>query len=247
MKGIIITMVREFIIGCIILSALFSGCARLPDYALPRGGVRMDDSVMRHEAITYRQLTRADFKASALPQDSSMHAASINAHTCTRVRPTRDSSFSVSHARYDDSMVYIGSIDTIGFEAVMIPGCSWWNPALPTENHAYVLQHEQIHFALVELTARRLTVDARQKVRGFMSIHPTMEAAQAEVTATVNGWIRTATEESLATHTAFDEDTSLFHSPRWQQWWLEKVEHQLADLKPAAPNGITGKNTVNNK
>jgi len=236
-----------FISGCIILLAFLSGCARLPDYALPRGGVILDDPAMIDEAFTYRQLTRADFRASTLSTDRVMHESSINAHTCARIRPTHDSRFTVSRTRYNGSIVYIGSINKIGFEAIMIPGCSWWNPALPARKHAYVLQHEQIHFALDELTARQLTVNARQATRTFMAIHPTFEAAKAEVAATVNEWIRSAMEESMATHTAFDKDTSLFHSPRWQQWWREKIEGQLAGLQPAEPAGTTGEKTGNNR
>lgn len=247
MGEIIITIQRSFITLCVVLLAVLSGCARLPDYALPRGGVLVADPAMLDEAFTYRQLTRADFKAAALSPDRAMHEASINAHTCTRIRPTPDSKLTVSRNRYNGAVVYIGSIATIGFEAIMIPGCSWWNPAMPARSHAYVLQHEQIHFALVELTARRLTVDAREKARTFMAIHPTVEEARAEVAATVNAWIRSATEASLATHTAFDEDTSLFHSPKWQQWWQEKVDSQLASIQPAAPAGAMGEKTGYNR
>ncbi len=233
----IITIRRSFILLGFIALAFLTGCARLPDYALPRSGVMVDDPAMLAEAFTYRQLTRADFRAPALPPDRTMHESAINAHTCTRIRPTQDSKFSVSRSRYNDSVVYMGSIQKIGFEAILIPGCSWWNPSLPAGNHAYVLQHEQIHFALVELTARRLTVDARHKARTFMAIHPTAEAAKAEIAATVNEWIRSATQDSLGRHTAFDEDTSLFHSPRWQQWWQDTVDGELAGIPPAAPSG----------
>jgi hypothetical protein len=244
---IIPIIAKIFISGCVILLPVLSGCARLPEYAMPRSDVILDDPAMIDEGFTYRQLTRADFKASTLSTDRAMHESSINAHTCTRIRPTHDSKFTFNRTRFNDSIVYIGSIDKIGFEAIMIPGCSWWNPALPARNHAYVLQHEQIHFALVELTARQLTVNARLAARTFMAIQSTFEAAKAEVAATINGWIRSAMEESMATHTAFDKDTSLFHSPRWQQWWQEKVERQLADFRPAEQAETTGEKTGNNR
>lgn len=230
MKNMIITIQRRFITGCLILLALLIGCARLPDYAMPRAGLQLDDPAMIEDAFAYRQLTRADFKATTLPPDQAIHAASINAHTCARIRPARNSRFTVSRARFGESLIYIGSIEKITFEAVMIPGCSWWNPAMPDKNRPYVLQHEQIHFALVELTARRLTANVREAARTFMAIHPTPEAAQTEISATVRQWIRSAMDESLAEHTAFDEDTSLFPSPQRQNWWMEKVDGELALL-----------------
>jgi len=221
------------IIGLIFLLAVFGSCAGLPDYALPRSGAMMADSTILDEAFTYRQLTRSDFRAPALPPDQGAHASAINAHTCARIRPTKDSRFSVVRTRYNDSALYIGGIEKIRFEGIMIPGCSWWNPALPAGRHAYVLQHEQVHFALVELAARRLTVDIREEARSFMSVQSTEKAARTEIAATVNRWIRSAMEASLEMHTAFDNDTSLFHSPRWQQWWQDKIEKQLAaDAEP---------------
>ncbi|MGD9369266.1 MAG: hypothetical protein PVH87_26395, partial [Desulfobacteraceae bacterium] len=219
----------------LILLALLSGCARLPDYALPRSGAIIDDPAILSEAVTYRQLTRSDFKASTLPQERVMHSDSIHAHTCARIRPTKDSKFTINRVRFGGSWAFFGSIQTIGFEAVMFPACSWWNPAMPAHMHRYVLQHEQIHFAIAELTARRLTADARLKTKAFIAIQPTSKAVREEITATVNKWIQSAMTESLALHTDFDEDTSMYPSPRWQQWWQEKIEKQLSELQPQAP------------
>lgn len=243
MQKIIITIQRSFIILGLTLAAVLTSCGGLPDYARPRGGVQLDDPAMLSDAFTYRRLTRSDFRAEALPADRLMHQSSINAHTCTHIRPTPDSRIRLHRTRYQDAVVFIGTIESIGFEAVMIPGCSWWNPALPPARHAYVLQHEQIHFALVELTARRLTVDIRDAAGALMAIHPTAEAARAEVAATISGWIRDASDQSLAEHTAFDQDTSLFYSPQWQRWWQEKVDRQLADSQPAAVTAISGNKT----
>lgn len=164
-----------------------------------------------------------------------MHADAIHAHTCARIRPTQDSKFTITRARFGGSWAFFGSIKAIAFEAVMFPGCSWWNPAMPAQMHRYVLQHEQIHFAIVELTARRLTADARLKAQSFMAIQPTSKAVREEMTAAVNKWIQSAMAESLAIHTDFDEDTSMYPSPQWQQLWQEKIEKQLAELRPQAP------------
>ena len=230
-----VTLLTGFYAVAIALLAILSGCARLPDYALPQSGAVLDDAQMIKAAFTYRQLTIADFKAPTLPAERAMHRSSINAHTCAHIRPTKSSLFSIRRTRYDDAVVYIGRIDAIGFEAVMVPGCSWWNPDLPAARHAYVLQHEQIHFALVELTARRLTRDCSGQVRTFMAIQPTAAAARKEIQTTIKQWVRSAMEQSLDHHTACDEDTSLFYSPRWQQWWFEKVERELVEFDDGVP------------
>ncbi len=219
---------RRCIIGALILAGLTAGCARLPDYATPHSAAGRVDPSMLADAVTYRGLKRSDFRARELPPAQAGHADAINAFTCARIRPAADSRMTVRRIRMGDTWVHVGSIEAIRFEAVMIPGCSWWNPALPERHSAYVLQHEQIHFGLLELAARRLSVDVRKRAAAFLAIQPTAAAARAEVAETVNRWVRDAMEQALAEHTAFDEETSLFHSPRRQRWWMERVDAQLA-------------------
>lgn len=231
-------LIQRVLFGCgLILSVMLTGCTTLPDYAKPRIGITVTDPDILADAVTYRKLRRTDFEATELPDGSIGHDGFINAGTCTRIRPTKDSKFQLNRTRLTRSQFYVGSIEKIEFEAVMFPGCSWWNPAIPPSKHAYVLQHEQIHFALVELTARRLTADVREKSRSFISMHPTIDAVQAEIAARINEWIREASMKSMATHTDFDKDTSLYFNPRWQQLWWEKVERQLAELPPAVASG----------
>jgi hypothetical protein len=189
---------------------------------------------MLEDAFTYRKLTREDFRATVLPPDRIMHESSINAYTCAQIRPTQDSKYTVNRTQYNGTVFYIGSIQNIGFEAIMIPACSWWNPELPAFARRYVLQHEQIHFAIAELAARQLTAQTRQSALTFMAIQPTYGGAIEEVNDKVKSWIREASEGSLAMHTAFDEDTSLFHSPKWQRWWKKEIDAKLAELDPAA-------------
>ena len=52
---------------------------------------------------------------------------------------------------------YVGTISQLKFKTVFVPECSWWNPNLAKNGENYVLQHDQIHFALTELAARKLT------------------------------------------------------------------------------------------
>ena len=43
--------------------------------------------------------------------------------------------------------------------------------------------------------------------------------------------IKTATDEFLKEHTAFDEDTSMIFNPKWQRWWLDKVNTAMREYQ----------------
>ena len=90
-----------------------------------------------------------------------------------------------------------------------------------------MLQHEQIHFALTELAARQLTSDAHKWASDVLVIEPTTKEVLAELARLINDRINAAMKASLKRQAQFDEDTSLFYSPRWQQWWLSTVEDEL--------------------
>ena len=208
------------------------GCAQLPEYARPH--IREIDN--KQEALdhgfTYRPLTVDDFRALSLPTIYKLHTKNINAHSCIQIRPTRDSKIIITWNYFDKQIFYFGTIEYVVFEAVMIPNCSWWNPHVPKERFAYVLQHEQIHFALMELAARKLTREAKAVTKEFVAIQTTYKDAQSEVSATIEDMIRSASKDSLEEHTAFDQDTSLYFDPEKQRRWLELVEGQLLKTAP---------------
>jgi len=92
---------------------------------------------------------------------------------------------------------------------------------------AYVLQHEQIHFALTELAARRLTRDTVSPAAELLVVQPNPQEVQSELTRQVRDWITAAMTANLKRHAEFDEHTSLFYNPRRQQWWAREVEGEL--------------------
>ena len=114
----------------------------------------------------------------------------------------------------------------------MIPSCSWWNPRISEKKKEYALQHEQIHFALTEIAARRLTQKTQEVAEVLLVIQPTQKGAKDELRSNIRAMVRTAMEKSLEEHTAFDEDTSLFFDPKKQRWWLKRVEEQLRKTIP---------------
>jgi hypothetical protein len=103
----------------------------------------------------------------------------------------------------------------------------WWNSKIKTAVTAYVLQHEQIHFALTELAARKLTNDARKWASNLSVIKQTPEQVYSEIAQQIKGMINSAMEAKQKRHLKFDEDTFLFYNPSWQAWRLETVEKEL--------------------
>jgi hypothetical protein len=201
-------------------------CARLPEYAKPR--TIQSDGIPKSapNAFTYRQLTTEDFRATSLPENLSAHAKAINAQSAISIRITADSDYSISRWSRVDEM-YVGTVNHLAFEAVMMPDSSWWNPKINAAMARYVLQHEQIHFALTEIAARKLTGDARKWASNFSVIRQTPQEVRSEILEQIDALIDSAIKANQKRHLKFDKDTSLFYAPSWQAWWLEVVEKEL--------------------
>ena len=100
-----------------------------------------------------------------------------------------------------------------------------------------MLQHEQIHFALTELAARKLTSDARKWASNLLVIKQTPQQVYSEIVQQIKGMINSAMEANQKRHLEFDKDTSLFYTPSWQAWWLEKVEKELKQTESGIHGG----------
>ena len=203
------------------------GCAQLPEYARPHIVELNDGQAFQKQGFSYRELAVDDFQAPSLPKTLASHTQNIAAYSCCRIRLTKDARYKITRGSFKGQVHYFGGIKYIAFEAVMIPDCSWLNPDIEEENIDYVLQHEQIHFALMELAARELNRKAHKVAQDYLAIQPTYRAAREEIEAKIKQMVRSANEAVLKDHTAFDEDTSLYYDPESQQQWLERVEEQL--------------------
>jgi hypothetical protein len=207
--------------------ALVPACARLPEYARPR--MVQADKLQKTLAtgFAYRPLTPDDFRAASLSEQQAEHAERINAHVATLIRLTADSSFRITSGDLYGERYFFGRIRRLAFEAVMLPDRSWWNPKIPANMRGYVLQHEQIHFALAELAARRLTSDTQKWASDVLVIKPTPQEVRAELVRQIKDRINGAMEANVKRQAEFDEDTSMFFNPKWQQWWFRTVEKEL--------------------
>ncbi|BHH82602.1 DUF922 domain-containing protein [Desulforhopalus sp. 52FAK] len=204
----------------------FTGCARLPDYAQPHMSSQPFDPALSY--FSYRPLKTEDFQATQPAPSIGDHKHMINAHTSLSLRPVHDIRYIISPPEINFGL-YKAYLQELGFRAVMVPERSWWNPQLTPSKTAYVLQHEQIHFALMEIAARRLNrklASMPEKVisapHGATVVRRLQETIDSEVTA--------IQAEILEEHTAFDKDTSLFHDPLRQQQWYDNSQDELYDL-----------------
>jgi hypothetical protein len=217
-----------FWLTVLFLVALSAGCFRLPDYARPQFYVPENGAAISRDSFTYRTLTIEDFRARDLPSAYSRHHHRINAHSCISIRPAKGMQAQISTGAYDGHLFFMGRLLQVRFEAVFVPGCSWWRPDIPEEQQAYVLQHEQIHFALAELAARRLTREARKELADYLAVGDSQEAVKEELSDKIQAMARDAMEASFEEHMDFDEETSLTYDPDAQRRWMEEVARRLA-------------------
>lgn len=205
-------------------------CSKLPDAAAPklRGAVTYD-MLASLDVIPYRPLTRQDFKGTRPPPEFASLASQLGAATCshlltapsTRVRITerRDA----TGARAFEAKPY-----NVRFRAVMDRTCSWWNDRLAAFHPGYVLEHEQIHFAITELEARRLNASVTDFMRDASFTAETPQAAIALAHEAIQRKILEGSEVILARSRAFDEDTSMGYRPEAQRRWRVAINRELA-------------------
>jgi len=218
-------MLRGFALGALLLAACASP---LPEYARPSGKVGSLDGLKTGNLIRYRTLTRADFLGSEPPPQVGAHRASLGAATCGLVGPSESSQIAVMPS--GDG--FTGFMPELRFEAWMDRDCSWWNPDFDRTSPEYVLEHEQIHFAIFELHARRLNAEAADIVRELRAHGATPQAAAAAVQARFQVRIRKALDGVLAQSQAFDEDTSMSANAARQAEWARRIEAELAASAP---------------
>ncbi len=169
------------------------------------------------EVVGYRLLTKEDFRAgrSSKVWGNIAHGAEI----CTLILPVE------------------GSDEVPRFRAVMNPECSFWNdkvgplgtlgglsgvsvvPGIPTQQPDwYVLQHEQIHFAIMEVAARTLTKE--------LSEAPAASRSQTAVTRAYQLAMAGADDR----HARFDAATSGTFDPPRLGVWVRALEKEMRRL-----------------
>lgn len=226
-------------LAILLLSLLFvSACARLPEYAKPQFRPVAEGSIAPQNAFSYRQLTPEDFKAPSLPEEVQQYNHSIQARSCISIRPERTTAIRITRGNIANTRIYTARYTNISFKALFNPDCSWWNPRVYHKQLDYILEHEQIHFALTELTARRLNRFSRQYLLDYTAVGNTAKEVREELVDEAKKLLRQGMQQDLQMHTRFDEETSLFFDPEKQREWLDKVNRQLEEEDRIAAESI---------
>ncbi|WP_136806811.1 hypothetical protein [Desulfosediminicola flagellatus] len=221
-------MIQQFLtVFFLAILLLFSACSTLPEYAKPTFHATEDNAPVLKNGFGYRKLTIADFKADSLPTTYEQYHHNIQARSCISIRPAKETRIRITNNVLGGQEVYMGSYSKISFEAVFNPECSWWNPHVPGRKKSYVLQHEQIHFALTELSARRMNRQYREGLEQYLAIGKSFKEVQNELLEIVRSVSREVLEADIVKHTAFDEETSLYYDREVQQKWFDTVRRRL--------------------
>jgi hypothetical protein len=228
----------------VLLFLAMLGCSTLPEYAAPKGGVVDAGKLDSSDVIGYRQLTRADFRGTHAPPEFAQVADRVGAATCGQVRTTSDTTFFLKWRQETPSSDkhHWVEVKKLSFMALMDRRCSWWNEQAASRAPDYVLQHEQIHFALYELGARKLNASVESIKREMAAEGGSREEVESRARRALNGALLKATEELLEQNRDFDEDTSLGYRPDRQRAWLKRVTDELSRTQqhaspPYAPAG----------
>jgi hypothetical protein len=213
------------------LLALLAAC--VPPPTPPTTTVVNDSSVPSSvDAIRYRILAPSDFRAAQPPAHAERHAA-FGALSCVRLVPQAPQHIEAQRTTQGTRRA---AMPRAIFYAEMDRACSWWNDEIPKTRIGYVLQHEQIHFALVELHARQLTA----VVRALELDGPTPDSAAALLRHRV-AWLADSTvAEVVRDNDVFDAQTAARIDPRTQYNWFLRVTRALrrlpAPTDPAVPD-----------
>ncbi len=207
--------------------------SRLPEFAQPRAAVSEIPRPPEHAIVRYRDLTREDFLATSPPAEIAAHRNQIGAFTCGQIRPVPGTRALVLHTPdAPPGEAYRASLDGLAFEAFVDPACSWWNPEPLGLPDGYVLEHEQIHFALFELTARRLNARLPEILATSSATGASGEEAAERSRDRVIAVLADAMKDAMQEHARFDEDTSFGYAPEKQATWRTRVEQELASRSP---------------
>jgi hypothetical protein len=208
------------------------GCSRLPEYAAPKQGNIAIEDALAGDLIPYRKLTREDFRGKEVPEAFAAVAEQVGAATCARIVSDPPAQIQIrSLTTPQGETTHTATIKSVSYRALMDRGCSWWNNKASAQNPEYVLEHEQIHFALFEIEARRLHGAAQELKEELKVTASTQAEAQQAVEEAIQELFDETTARLLSRNRDLDEDTSLGYEPARQKEWVADIEEELAETE----------------
>lgn len=186
------------------------------------------NSATRGAGVLYRQLQSKDFQAKVPPQIKKSSEFNIDARCLVVLQTSGGTSYRIVPV-IDGG--FIGEIGNLRFAAFIIPEGSWLNPNIQKSEEAYVLQHEQIHYALMEIAARQLNkrVHSDPVLKNLHGKH--QEDVQKMMAKRVRELLWEVESDVQKRHQVFDADTSGTHNASRQAEWYGIVADELQALK----------------
>jgi len=183
------------------------------------------------DLIRYRALHRNDFLAADPPVETAGMHGQLGAATCVFLTTDPDTSIrATSHGTDLERGLVRAQVEGLGFLAYMDRECSWWNPAILSLPAGYILEHEQIHFALFEIAARRLNRRAEELTRQMQTVSNSQQRALEEIHRQIDFEMQRVIGEVLARSNDFDRETSRTYRQDRQNWWWQTVIRELDRL-----------------
>ena len=204
---------------------LVSCTGTLPGYLLPTSV--KDVSIDHTDVIRYRQLTVEDFK-STNPREIKSEYKHFSALSTIYINFDQDKLDRYGKIKHTNNGDYVITISRPGYHAFFDQRMSWWNSNDDSLTKDYVIQHEQIHFALMELEARRMNNKRQQNpiiVEGKTldeAIKMTADAIQSDLVA--------IDKQALVQHKKFDIQTSGRYLPKTQSNWMKMIREDFYKL-----------------
>lgn len=214
------------------VTILIAACSQLDRRGLPQSLAYEDLSTK--DVVSWQPLQRDHFRATAPPPFLSDESSSLAAHAAIvlRLRPT--ATYAEVGAAEGPNRRRCIEAQGLSFEAVLLPQRSWWNPSLPAARDESTLQHEFIHFTVMEAAARRLNRRLAAVGQSLIACEKDVASARLNLAATVDTWLQEENLKVMKQHADFDHATSRLHDPLIQQWWYDRV---MAELSQPTPQG----------
>ena len=206
-----------------------AACSRLPSYARAQGSVMDAAALEGADLIEYRALTREDFRGEKPDGEAAQHMDAMGATTFAILRPDPSVRFLITETpEAKSNKRYRGKLDSrLHFRAQMDRNRSWWNPKLKEMPLEYVLQHEQIHFALAAIEAKQLNASSGAFTASVHAEGDSPDAVKSALDAQISDLIRGALDRLIEQNGKFDEDTSARYAPKRQADWWRRVQAEL--------------------
>ena len=135
---------------------------------------------------------------------------------------------------------YRPRVEGLTFRGMFSRSCSWWNGDHDL-SPLYVLEHEQIHFALFEVAARRLNRDVPRMLSSAVAEAASPDSVIALARRQIEDALQRSIAETARLNVEFDRATSGGFSPNRQEAWRLRVEKDLEELARFAADPPPGR------